>query len=710
MLENYSYLKNKVSGLAEQVKESGSIEQDVLEKSRFSSQLDNLLKGDFKIALIAPFSAGKSTFINSLIGNDILSMEITAETSVITRVRYAEDMKIEIKFNDEREDEIIDCADNNEKLTDDYIKNIIEQKTTVKGENTEDLVKEVIIHYPIEMCKDNVEIVDTPGLFSRHEKHEQITNAILPNVNAVIFMIEPDNVGDEHFTKIIQNYVRNAKSSNLDKQGNHIFFVINKIDVFTDREIEKAKDELRFVLNDIIDRPQIFEVSSYYAMKGKMFFSEKIELIDLQLDHKIMVPDPEDPRFSISGRQLTEESVKNVMGKSKVKILEKGLGNYLEKKNFHLIEDLLKTIEEIITRSISKQLFEKESLENIYNIDSKNYNNKIDKLTQDIDNIKYQDKFNLEAKINKKFKGGSDRKGIKDDIQKEVRFGLEKTYMSINKKVRQYWKENKASVYEYNAKNKFEEIKKLILEEVTIEAKELTKNCFNKLEEETLNIVEDIKECIDRVVRNIEKTENEAIGRISINIDSLDIEPVKNEVMTLIGEEFSHVVTETAIGIVQELDDAKEKSTNIVEKRGFFYKIKSFFTGKEYEKSFDERAYKAALDEMLYEMLDELEGKILDKTNEITSPINKASQQLHKNLKEICYNILENIVEIKKRTLQNTKKEMNTNLNEKEKLIIDKQQRMEKNKKLLDQFQEVKFDMEDPLGECAITNIMESEE
>ncbi len=83
---------------------------------------------------------------------------------------------------------------------------------TVHGDNTEDTIAEVVVYYPIDICKDNVEIIDTPGLFARHKKHKDITNAVLVEANAVIFVIDPTKVGEENFTQVIQSYVRNASA------------------------------------------------------------------------------------------------------------------------------------------------------------------------------------------------------------------------------------------------------------------------------------------------------------------------------------------------------------------------------------------------------------------------------------------------------------------------------------------------------------------
>ena len=281
MFESFAKVKNEVLEVTELIKMNKDIDIDVLNNSELDKKVNNLNNGEFKIALIAPFSAGKSTFINSLIGQDILSMEITAETSVITKVKYSDEIKLEITYRNDDRVEVIP-AESEAAITSDELKGILQEKTTVKGENTEDNIKEVKVYYPIEMCKDKVELVDTPGLFARHEKHAAITTNILPAVNAVIFMIDPESVGEQNFTEVIRNYVRNAKTSNMETGGKHIFFVINKIDR-SGAQPEKVVDQVieLFIELDATDEQLDFPIVYASAKNGIAKMDLEEETTDL---------------------------------------------------------------------------------------------------------------------------------------------------------------------------------------------------------------------------------------------------------------------------------------------------------------------------------------------------------------------------------------------------------------------------------------------
>ncbi len=363
MFESYIESKKEVLRIVDEVTNNPAIDKKVLENSRIEQDVNNLKNGEFKIALIAPFSAGKSTFINSLIGQDLLSMEITAETSVITKVKYATDIKLEIKHRNGQLEHI--PAAGMPSITVSELKAILESKTTVKGDNTEDNIEEVKVYYPIEMCKDKVEIVDTPGLFARHEKHKDITTNIMPSVNAVIFMIDPESVGQVHFTEIIQNYVRNADKSSMERDGKHIFFVINKIDKFDKKDIQKARIELEKVLADIIPDPQIYEVSAYYAMLGKMYMAKTMALEDIRKDRKVIIPNPEEPEYPLSGKEITARHIPVILEESKIRELENGLEKYLEVKNEYLITNVASKLSTVIEQSIIQKMTELENIKTL---------------------------------------------------------------------------------------------------------------------------------------------------------------------------------------------------------------------------------------------------------------------------------------------------------------------------------------------------------
>ena len=104
MLKQFALKKDFTLQQAKKVIEDKNIVEEVLKESGLSEKVTRLEKGLFRIALVAPFSAGKSTFINGLIGKDLLSVNILAETSAITVIKYSDRKRIEIHYRDGTKD------------------------------------------------------------------------------------------------------------------------------------------------------------------------------------------------------------------------------------------------------------------------------------------------------------------------------------------------------------------------------------------------------------------------------------------------------------------------------------------------------------------------------------------------------------------------------------------------------------------------------
>ena len=61
----------------------------------FFESLQNKTKEPMQIAIIGQFSSGKSTFLNALLGQDILPTGITPTTSKVCKICYGQDFILE---------------------------------------------------------------------------------------------------------------------------------------------------------------------------------------------------------------------------------------------------------------------------------------------------------------------------------------------------------------------------------------------------------------------------------------------------------------------------------------------------------------------------------------------------------------------------------------------------------------------------------------
>ncbi|HIP46012.1 MAG TPA: hypothetical protein EYG95_00455 [Campylobacterales bacterium] len=62
------------------------------------NRIDEITEKPLKLAILGEFSAGKSTFINRLIGMDIFPTGVMPITSTVTVLEYGEEEKVEIIY------------------------------------------------------------------------------------------------------------------------------------------------------------------------------------------------------------------------------------------------------------------------------------------------------------------------------------------------------------------------------------------------------------------------------------------------------------------------------------------------------------------------------------------------------------------------------------------------------------------------------------
>ncbi|VDH90512.1 Hypothetical predicted protein [Mytilus galloprovincialis] len=137
-------------------------------------------------------SAGKSGFINILIGSDILPVSHLACTSTIIKIHNASRENKEIRVTDEK------GVVNSIKMPPDADSNTMESKikkyVSLKGEFQNH--KYVDIFLPVPMLKGNTVIVDTPGIgTTEYPELSARLFEFLPRAVAFIYIIDASNAG-----------------------------------------------------------------------------------------------------------------------------------------------------------------------------------------------------------------------------------------------------------------------------------------------------------------------------------------------------------------------------------------------------------------------------------------------------------------------------------------------------------------------------------
>ncbi|MFB3926150.1 MAG: dynamin family protein [Syntrophales bacterium] len=147
------------------------------------------------IAVLGQFKAGKSSFINSLIGKSILPVGVIPVTTVITRIHYGEKERAVISYFDGTSSEVgIDRLD--------------EFTSEAKNPSNEKNVEIVDIELPSFGHYPGLRLVDTPGLGSIFKYHMKVSENWLPEVGAALLAISSDRPLSDNDLQLIRELMQ----------------------------------------------------------------------------------------------------------------------------------------------------------------------------------------------------------------------------------------------------------------------------------------------------------------------------------------------------------------------------------------------------------------------------------------------------------------------------------------------------------------------
>lgn len=261
----------------------------------------------YKVCVISPFSYGKSTLINCLISNDLLKTDIRAETANITKLINANKKEFLVKrINGQNVVE--------EYFYKDFDDLSIKLKNLTREKNDENKIEEVYILGEFNINK-KITIIDSPGLFSKYEYHDKLTLKNVLTANLILFVIDPQCVGESNFTKVIKQ-----QSELLLNYKKDFCIVMTKRDLCDFYEEKKLLNELKIVLKEVgIDYVDVIFISAYQALKIREFKNKRISLENIKKD-KLMFA-IEDGEI-IRGKNLEEKHLEGILDFSNIKLLE----------------------------------------------------------------------------------------------------------------------------------------------------------------------------------------------------------------------------------------------------------------------------------------------------------------------------------------------------------------------------------------------------
>lgn len=230
-------------------------DQGVNYKEFFNHFLENLNRKEIIVPVLGIQGAGKSSFLNSILMEDnILPTDVDETTCVPVEVRYGDNVNEAIVYYINGTKENIQVKD-----LEKYVHNDFNAGNALK-------VSKIVLHNQSEVLKDNIVLVDLPGVGSLTPENQRTTLEYVNKLVAGIFLIRTN----PPITRSEKNFI-NALWPKL----SNTLFIQNKWNDESLEDANEAKEHNEGVLSSISyahneEREiHVDVVNVYQAVKGK---------------------------------------------------------------------------------------------------------------------------------------------------------------------------------------------------------------------------------------------------------------------------------------------------------------------------------------------------------------------------------------------------------------------------------------------------------
>lgn len=288
---SYEDFKNKrmqllaeMKTIVRQVERLQKLGLSKVEMDALATRVENLEKDNFKVLVIGEFKRGKSTFINALLGEELLPADVAPCTAVINEVVYGPDKKAELYFKQPLPDglkmglipakaqqhlqkyygsaQVPPMEISPEELWDYVTIQDYRQEQTAAVRETP--YSRAVLHYPALLCRDGVELIDSPGL-NENGTRTKVTREYLQQADAILFVMRCSVAGSETEREFLEYEI---------KQSGHkdIFFIFNAIDeIKPEGQCQRLKKRLTedFAKETELGEKGVFFVNSIGALEAK---------------------------------------------------------------------------------------------------------------------------------------------------------------------------------------------------------------------------------------------------------------------------------------------------------------------------------------------------------------------------------------------------------------------------------------------------------
>lgn len=545
--QNLKYICLDIINQIENYEELKTIGSFTKEVEIFRERLND---DEIRIAVVGEFSAGKSTFINALIGKDILKHATTETTAVITRIVNV-DKKSSLCYTGK-----VIFKDKTKKVLKDL--NSIKEYTSTFS-STCDVIKEintVEIYVPLLNTKQNIVIIDTPGLNGIADGHREQTVELIKNAHFCTYLLPRRGISDSD--RDFLNYIKQYQ--------NNFIVVQNFIDTFNEAEGEsvqkKIKEQTEILRNKVFndDKNIKYYVLGLSSWQGLVSIDKDIKRYADNSFHEIT---DEERRYYYSKSRFDEykRKISEIFNSQDIEEIQYGgtawaiyrwletLSKLINTKKESLEElynlsqekDSQKKLGELIDKIKENMPRQRQKVENFvvsecYDICKKETNNiqkKLEVVRDDIIRIvNRENNIDILEQYNKMLPQRLEQeiKCIQTEINEEYVLNITNLYQLITMRIEEY-------SGKVNARISFEQFKNRWLENDDKQKVMLYQNKINKFEDERKIRREDRDRAWENYNKILEELRRAKFELEIINTDRKDSENIKNKRLRALGEE-----------------------------------------------------------------------------------------------------------------------------------------------------------------------------
>jgi GTPase Era involved in 16S rRNA processing len=249
------------------------------------TSLDALKNQKYEVAVVAPMKAGKSTFLNAVIGADILASEAAACTVCRTDIKHIQAGRtprlLEYKQGDRHPSVLVEGG----AIT---IQQKFLERTREIRDGNQEIPARFELEHPIEAIANlpalsGFTLIDTPGPNEWKSKSteasaiKQASLEALRTCKAVLFILNYSSFKDNAVNELFESITENRQEL-LEASKGRIYFILNQVDRKSEKDPE-ISETIEFLKQELIDfnfpDPMVYPVSALQGLLAKLIQQDK---------------------------------------------------------------------------------------------------------------------------------------------------------------------------------------------------------------------------------------------------------------------------------------------------------------------------------------------------------------------------------------------------------------------------------------------------